>query len=89
VLKRLLGLTSLSLWVLAVYFAIAAQYLDGDAHVSADHALVTALRVLAGGCAIPALAFGLSFFNLRDEAIMRAQRAAKEAELERDGERVD
>jgi hypothetical protein len=84
-LTRLLGLTSLTLCLLAGYFAITAQYLDGHTNAPADHALVTGLRVLAGACAIPALVFGGSFLNLRDEANMRAQRAAKAAAVERTG----
>jgi hypothetical protein len=88
-LTRLLGLTSLTLCVLTGYFAITAQYLDGSAYAPADHALVTGLRVLAGACAMPALVFGLSFLNWRDEAIMRAQRAARDAAAERTGERCE
>jgi hypothetical protein len=81
-LRRLLGLTCLTLCVLTGYFAITAQYLDGSAYAPPDHALVTGLRVLAGACAIAALVFGLSFLNLRDEAIMRSQRAARDGAVE-------
>ena len=76
---RLFGLTSLVSWLLAGYFGLTAQYLEGTAVVAADHALVTGLRVLAGACAIPACVFGLSFLNSHDAAIMVAQRAANGA----------
>ncbi len=82
-LRRLLGLTCLTLAVLTGYFAITAQYLDGSAYAPAEHALVTALRVLAGACGIAGLVFGLAFLNLRDEAIMREQRAASNADVGR------
>jgi hypothetical protein len=76
-------LASTTLCLLTGYFAIAAQYLDGEASAPADHALVTLLRVLAGACAIAALVFGLALLNVRDAEIMRAQRAARDASIGR------
>jgi hypothetical protein len=84
-LGRLLGLTALTLVALSGYFLIAAQYLDSHAYAPADHALVTALRVLAGACAIPAFVCGVAYLDLRDKAIMRAQDAARKSSIERAG----
>ena len=75
-LVPMLGLVTLVFCGLTVYFLGAAESLAGNSYAPAHQALVTALRVLAGACAIPALVLGLSFLNRRDEAIMRAQRAA-------------
>lgn len=54
---------------LAVYFAGVAEYLDESAVAAADHALVRALRVLAGACAISGFAVGMYVLTRRDEAI--------------------
>lgn len=54
---------------LAVYFAGVAEYLDDSAMAAADHALVRALRVLAGACAISGFAVGMYVLTRRDEAI--------------------
>lgn len=78
-LARVLSLISVTLGVLALYFAITSQVLAGGADTPADTALVTGLRIVAGACAIAAISFGLVFLNLRDEAHMRGQRAAKES----------
>ncbi|WP_028653050.1 hypothetical protein [Nocardioides halotolerans] len=78
-LARLLGVVLLTLCALGGYFAIAAEYLDEDAYGPADHALVTGLRLLAGACAIPSFACVLVMLNLRDQAIMRDQDAARES----------
>jgi hypothetical protein len=85
-LGRLLTLISLTLVALSGYFLIAAQYLDGRAYAPADHALVTALRVLAGACAIPAFVCGVAYLDLSDKAIMRAQDAARKSSIERAGD---
>jgi hypothetical protein len=62
---------------LAVYFAGVAEYLDDSAMAAADHALVRALRVLAGACAISGFAVGMYVLTRRDEPIPRAQEAAR------------
>jgi hypothetical protein len=75
-LLLVVGVFSLVVCALAVYFAGVAEYLDGSAVAAADIALVRALRVLAGACAISGFAVGMFVLTRRDEAIMQAQRAA-------------
>lgn len=76
-LLRVVGMLSLVVCALAVYFAGVAEYLDESAAAAADHALVRALRVLAGACAISGFAVGIFVLTRRDEAIMNAQAAAR------------
>jgi hypothetical protein len=47
---------------------------------AADLALVRALRVVAGACALSGFAIGGFVLTRRDEAIMRAQQAARDAQ---------
>lgn len=75
-LLRVVGMTSLVVCALAVYFAGVAEYLDTSAVNAADFALVRALRVVAGACAIAGFAVGMFVLTRRDEAIMHAQGAA-------------
>ena len=72
-LLRLMGVISLLLGTLTVYFAAIAEHLDDQALAAADHALVRGLRVVAGACAISGLVIGIFVLNRRDEAIMQAQ----------------
>jgi hypothetical protein len=74
-LLRALGLISLLLGVLTVYFACIGEQFDATAVAAADHALVRALRVLAGACAIAGLMIGVFVLNRRDEAALRAPAA--------------
>ena len=76
-LLRVVGMFSLVVCVLAVYFAGVARYLDASAVAAADIALVRALRVVAGACAISGFAIGMFVLTRRDEAIMQAQEAAQ------------
>lgn len=71
---RVVGVFSLVVCALAVYFAAVAEYLDESAVAAADFALVRALRVVAGACAICGFVVGLFVLTRRDEAIMQAQR---------------
>ena len=75
-LLRVVGVSSLVVCALAVYFAGVAEYLDKSAVAAADFALVRALRVIAGACAISGFAVGMFVLTRRDEAIMQAQGAA-------------
>ena len=72
-LLRVVGMLSLVVCALAVYFAGVAEYLEGSAVSSADQVLVRALRVIAGACAISGFAVGMYVLTRRDEAILRAQ----------------
>jgi hypothetical protein len=58
-LLRVVGMFSLVLGALIVYFAGAAEDLDETAVAAADLALVRALRVVAGACAISGFAIGI------------------------------
>ncbi len=79
-LLRVVGMASLVLCALTVYFAAAAEYLDETALAAADHALVRGLRVVAGACAVAGFIVGTWALTRRDEAIMRAQQAARDAQ---------
>lgn len=72
-LLRVVGMLSLVVCGLAVYFAAVAEYLDESAVAAADHALVRALRVVAGACAISGFWVGMFVLTRRDEAIMQAK----------------
>ncbi len=74
-LLRVVGVFSLVVCALAVYFAAVAEYLDESAVAAADFALVRALRVVAGACAISGFALGMFVLTRRDEAIMKARGA--------------
>lgn len=74
-LFRVLGIISVAVCVLAVYFATVAAYLDGSAVAAADVALVRALKVFAGACAIFGLMVGMYVLTRRDAAILEAKRA--------------
>ncbi len=76
-LLRVVGMLSLVVCGLAVYFAGVAEYLDESAVAAADHALVRALRVVAGACAISGFAVGMFVLTRRDEAIMHAQQSPR------------
>jgi hypothetical protein len=68
---------SLVVCALAVYFAGVAEYLDDTAFAPADQALVRALRVIAGACAISGLAVGMYVLTRRDEVLLKAQDSAR------------
>jgi hypothetical protein len=76
-LLRVVEMFSLVVCALAVYFAGVAEYLDEGAVAAADHALVRALRVVAGACAISGLAVGMFVLTRRDEATLRAQETVR------------
>ena len=76
-LLRVVGMLSLVVCALAVYFAGVAEYLDESAVAAVDLALVRALRVVAGACAISGFAVGMYVLTRRDEAIMQAQSASR------------
>ncbi len=76
-LLRVVGMLSLVVCALAVYFAGVAEYLQESAVAAADHALVRALRVLAGACAISGFAVGMYVLTRQDEATLQSQEKAR------------
>ncbi|CAM3900159.1 hypothetical protein [Nocardioides zeicaulis] len=76
-LLRVVGMLSLVACALAVYFFGVAEYLDDSALAPADQALVRALRVVAGACAISGIAVGMYVLTQRDRAILEAQASAR------------
>lgn len=76
-LLRVVGMLSLVVCALAVYFAVVAEYLHESAVAAADHALVRALVVLAGACAISGFAVGMYVLTRQDEAILQERKTAR------------
>ncbi|MFC7725435.1 hypothetical protein ACFQW6_09970 [Nocardioides sp. GCM10028917] len=74
---RLTGVATLVLCALTLYFAAIAMYLDKTASSAIDQALASAVRIALGACAISGLVSGAFLLNWRDQAIMRAQQAAR------------
>jgi hypothetical protein len=72
-LLRVVGMFSLVVCGLAVYFAGVSEYLDESAVAAADHALVRGLRVVAGACAISGFAVGMFVLTRRDEGSLEAK----------------
>jgi hypothetical protein len=76
-LLRVVGMFSLVLFALTAYFAGVAEYLYEPRNEPAEIALIQALRVMAGACAISGMMVGLFVLNRRDDAILQARRATR------------
>ena len=76
---RVMGVATLVLCALTLYFGAVTVYLDGTESSAIDRALTSAVRIALGACAISGLVSGVFLLNWRDQATMRAQQAARDA----------
>ena len=58
---RSIGYAALLLWVLTIYFAVAAAVVNTEVLSPAEEALVTLLGILAGACGIAAAALAVAY----------------------------
>ena len=74
--KRGLAFTTVIAAIVTVYFLIAAAVRGAAASTSADHAVVTLVKVLCGATAIVALGLVAALARLDDETAREEQSAA-------------